>query len=147
MKTTFTQTPYYHIQTDKKINRLYITILGCWPALENVEGFVNDIKEAIAGLSPSFTTLLDYSQCKPHPYAIASVHIAAHKLLVSSGVLQAAHFYKDMEVGVLAAAAGMMSQIKFKQYDSCSEAERCLNQCSASYLLDQAGMFFEMMRA
>jgi len=145
MKATFTHNQYYLIETNSTLNRLYITIYGLWPCPENIHGFLMDIEQALNELSSNFTTLIDLSGSKAHPYNVALLHIQAHKLLKEKNILQAAQVYHDRQVGIQAAAAGMISRLPFKQFNNCPEAERCLNRASAHYLLDGAGMFFELV--
>lgn len=119
---------YYSIYVDQDKNRIYLTILGFWRALDLVPNYISDIAKATQSVSKGFTILTDLTQMKPPPQEVGGIHMKAQKALVDAGLSKTAELLPADAIAQMAVDRySRESGMEKGSFSSREEAEKWLD--------------------
>ncbi|RNI23011.1 hypothetical protein [Rufibacter latericius] len=117
-------TPFYQMKVDRKRNRIFIKVEGCWNTPEEVPFYFLHLEEALACLTPGFSILTDIRGLEEYSPAVRRMHIEAQKLTVAAGISQLAEVHhSNTPVNQLSMFIAEESKIPLNIFDSLEDAE------------------------
>ncbi|SFC39203.1 hypothetical protein SAMN05421780_10578 [Flexibacter flexilis DSM 6793] len=127
-KLNIASNTYYSLSYDESKNRVYLSIKGFWPNEQVVSHYLKDWEHVLTLTQPKFTLVTNLSYAKIYTQDIMSIHEAAQRLIVNTGVLQVAEVLNESAfLEAQSKALIMKSQMPRNKFNSMADAEAWLD--------------------
>lgn len=107
---------FYSIEADGSKNRIYLTIKGFWQDINQIKGYLDDIKNAANSVNKGFTILSDLTTMKTPTQEIGELHVKAQQVLVDAGLSKTAEVHP----------ASTVTQLSLKRFSEESGMQKGL---------------------